>query len=283
MERMNPTHVLILTALWMVGCDGDNPVGPTVPFNPVDVPVGQSVTRPAFKVMTYNIQLLNAGAPNPETRTPMILQIIRSEAADIVGLQELGFTHRAEIEAGLQDLYDFHDGQRGGNSEPILLRKDVFTVGRAGVVPITTDECGSRLGVTYLEVRSPRGVSLGLFNTHSCFNNPAEHAVQLVDAVASVFPGVPAIVMGDLNARQGTETMNFLLGEGTLRDPTSPVRLFDTWVLAGRTRGSFPVGTGIDWILTTDGTRRLIDVTDAAVVQNAASASDHVPITATLS
>ena len=283
MERMNATHFLILTALWMVGCDGDNPVGPTAPFNPLDVPVGQSVTRPAFKVMTYNIQLLNAGAPNPETRTPMILQIIRSEAADIVGLQELGFTHRAEIEAGLQDVYDFHDGQSGGNSEPILLRKDVFTVGREGVVLVTTDACGSRLGVTYLEVRSPRGVSLGLFNTHSCFNDPAEHAVQLVDAVASVFPGVPAIVMGDLNARQDTETMNFLLGEGPLRDRTSPVRLFDTWILAGRTRGSFRVGTGIDWILTTDGTRRLIDVTDASVVQNAAGASDHVPITATLS
>ena len=116
MERMNPSHVLILTTLWLVGCNGDNPVGPTAPFNPLDVPVGQSVTRPAFKVMTYNIQLLNAGAPNPEARTPMILQIIRSEAADIVGLQELGFTHRAEIEAGLQDLYDFHDGQSGRNS-----------------------------------------------------------------------------------------------------------------------------------------------------------------------
>ena len=89
--------------------------------------------------------------------------------------------------------------------------------------------------------------------------------------------------MGDLNARQGTETMSFLLGEGTLLDRTSPVRLYDTWVLAGGTRGSFPVGTGIDWILTTDGTRQLIGVTDASVVQNATGASDHTPITATLS
>ena len=61
--------------------------------------------------MTYNVQLLNFGAANAETRKPMIIQIIRSEAPDIVGLQELSSTHRSDIEAGLQDLYDFYDGR----------------------------------------------------------------------------------------------------------------------------------------------------------------------------
>lgn len=213
---------------------------------------------------------------------PLILQVIRSEAPDIIGLQELGFTHRADLEAGLQDAYDFYDGLSAGNSEPILLRKGAFTVGREGVVPVTTDRCGGRLGVTYLEVRSPRGVALGLFNTHACFDNPEAHAAQLVVAVATVLPGVPAVVMGDLNARHGTDTMNFLLGGGTLLGQSSPVPLFDTWALAGGSRESFRVGTGIDWILTTDGTRQLIDVSDATVVQNAVGASDHIPITATL-
>ena len=54
--------------------------------------------------MTYNVQLANFGAPNPASRKPMIIEIVRSEAPDIVGLQELG-SHRADIEAGLQDSH----------------------------------------------------------------------------------------------------------------------------------------------------------------------------------
>ena len=75
--------------------------------------------------------------------------------------------------------------------------------------------------------------------------------------------------------------MNFLLEQGELLGRVSPVRLYDTWVLAGGSRSS-RVGTGIDWILTTDGTGQEIEITDASVVANASQASDHVPITATL-
>ena len=266
----------------MVGCDGANPATPTpVTQDPVSTPPGPSVIRPAFKVMTYNVQLANFGAPNPETRKPMIVDIIRSEAADIVGLQELGSFHRTDIETGLQDLYDVYDGQSARNAELILLRKDVFTAAGEGMVILNT-ECGGSLGVTYLEVQSLRGVNVVLFNTHLCFNNPAQHAIQLVDTLASRYPGLPAIMMGDLNARQGSDTMNFLLDQGTLSGRTSPVRLYDTWELAGGDRASVRVGTGIDWILTTDGTRQAIDVTDTSVVGNASQASDHTPITATL-
>ena len=133
----------------------------------------------AFKVMTYNVKLANFGAPNPASRKPMIIEIIGSEAADIVGLQELGSTHRADIEAGLQDLYDFYDGQSGGNAELILLRKDVLAATGQGMVTLPT-ECGGSLGVTYLEVRSLRGVNFVVFNTHLCFNNPAQHAILVV-------------------------------------------------------------------------------------------------------
>ena len=96
--------------------------------------------------MTYNVQLANFGAPNPASRNPMIIEIIRSEAADIVGLQELGSTHRADIEAGLQDLYDFYDGQSVRNAELILLRKNVLTAAGQGMVTLIT-ECGGSLGV----------------------------------------------------------------------------------------------------------------------------------------
>ena len=68
---------------------------------------------------------------------------------------------------------------------------------------------------------------------------------------------------------------------GELSGRTSPVQLHDTWVLSGRDR-SMRVGTGIDWILTTDDTGLVFDVTDASVPPGAMGASDHLPITATL-
>ena len=284
---MRPRHVPILIALCAVGCDGASPVAPgpsvadaTDSTPTVPTPPGLSVPRPGFKVLTYNVQLSNFGAPNPETRKPMIVEIIRSEAPDIVGLQELGSTHRAGIEAGLDDLYDFYDGGSTRNAELILLRKNVLTGSGQGMVTLPT-ECGGSLGVTFLQVRSIRGVSFVLFNTHLCFNNPAQHAIQLVDTLADRYPGLPAIVLGDLNSRTEGDTMNFLLEQGELLGRVSPVRLHDTWALSGRNR-MMRVGTGIDWILTTDGTGQALSVTDASVVANATLASDHIPITATL-
>ncbi len=284
---MRPLFLPIVIALAALGCDRGSPTAPTA-VAPGDVtttsspptPPGPTVARPGFKVMTYNVQLANFGAPNPGSRKPMIIEIIRSEAPDIIGLQELGSTHRVDIEAGLQDLYDFYDGGTVRNAELILLRKNILVGSGQGMVTLPT-LCGGSLGVTFLEVRSLRGVSFVLFNTHLCFTDPAQHAVQVIDTLADRYPGRHAVVVGDLNSRQGGDTMNFLLEQGELLGRVSPVRLYDTWVLAGGSRSS-RVGTGIDWILTTDGTGQDIEVTDASVVANASQASDHVPITATL-
>ena len=281
---MRAPHVPLLVTLCVLGCDGGGPAAPspttTTTTTTVLSAAGPSVPRPAFKVMTYNVQLANFGAPNPETRKPLIINIIRSEAPDIVGIQELGSSHRVDIEAGLVDLYDIYDGLSGRNAELILLRKGIFIASGQGMVTLATD-CGGSLGVTYLEVQSLRGVSLVLFNTHLCFNNPAQHAIQVVDTLGNRYPGRQAIVMGDLNARQDSDTMNFLLEQAELSGRVSPVRFYDTWALAGGNRAS-RVGTGIDWILTTDGTGQAVDVTDSSVVGNASQASDHTPITATL-
>ena len=76
-------------------------------------------------------------------------------------------------------------------------------------------QCGGSLGVTFLEVRSLRGVDFVLFNTHLCFTNPAQHAIQVIDTLADRYPGRCAVVLGDLNSRQGGDTMNFLLEQGS--------------------------------------------------------------------
>ena len=217
---MRLLYLPIVIALSVLGCETGTPAAPTpVVSGEVDTtplaatPPGPSVARPAFKVMTYNVQLANFGAPNPASRKPMIVEIIRSEAPDIVGLQELGSTHRADIEAGLQDLYDVYDGGSRTNAELILLRKNVLAGSGQGMVTLST-QCGGSLGVTFLEVRSLRGVDFVLFNTHLCFTDPAQHAVQVIDTLADRYPGRQAVVVGDLNSRQGGETMNFFLEQG---------------------------------------------------------------------
>jgi len=285
---MRLRYLPIVLVLVVLGCDNSNPVAPTAAVSdevdtsppPPALPPGPSVVRPAFKVMTYNVQLSNFGAPNTDSRKPMIVEIIRSEAPDIVGIQELGSIHRVDIEAGLQDLYDVYDGGSRTNAELILLRKNVLVGSGPGVVTLST-QCGGALGVTYLEVRSLRGVSFVLANTHLCFNDPAQHAVGVIDTLAARFPGRQIVLLGDLNSREGGDTMNFLLQQRELLGRVSPVQFFDTWTLAGGNR-STRVGTGIDWILTTDGTGQSIGVQDATVVANASQASDHIPITATL-
>ena len=285
---MRPRYLSIAIVLAVIGCDSSNPVAATsVGSDEVDTsppppasPPGPSVARPAFKVMTYNVQLANFGAPNTASRKPMIVEIIRSEAPDIVGIQELGSSHRVDIEAGLQDLYDIYDGGSGTTAELILLRKNVLVGSGQGVVTLST-RCGGALGVTFLEVRSLRGVSFVLANTHLCFTDPAQHAVGVIDTLAARFSGRHIVLLGDLNSREGGDTMNFLLQQGELLGRVSPVQFFDTWTLAGGNRAS-RVGTGIDWVLTTDGTGQFIGVQDATVVANASQASDHTPITATL-
>jgi endonuclease/exonuclease/phosphatase family metal-dependent hydrolase len=103
----------------------------------------------------------------------------------------------------------------------------------------------------------------------------------VIDTVAARFPGRHIVLLGDLSSREGGDTMNFLLQQGELLGRVSPVQFFDTWTLAGGNRAS-SVGTGIDWVLTTDGTGQFIGVQDATVVANVSQASDHTPITATL-
>ncbi len=269
--------LLALLVLYSPGC---NSVSPTAPALGASNP-GETVARPAFKAMTYNVQLGGFSAPDAEARKPLIVEIIRSEAADIIGLQEIAASHQADLEVGLQDLYDFYGGASGGNLDPILVRKGVFAVANQGSFTFSTG-CGGLTGATFLELQSPRGVSFVVFNSHLCFGGAAENAIELVDMLARMYPGVPAIVMGDLNAGSGSDTMNFLLAQGELAGSRSPLQLYDTWVLAGLDRGVTRVGTGIDWILTSDGTGVDLDVLGASVVQNASGASDHTPITATL-
>ena len=91
---MRPRYLPVVIALAVLGCDNSSPAAPTSVVSdgvdttpPGTTPPGPSVARPAFKVMTYNVQLANFGAPNTASRKPMIVEIIRSEAPDIVGLQ----------------------------------------------------------------------------------------------------------------------------------------------------------------------------------------------------
>jgi len=182
----------------------------------------------------------------------------------------------------------------GSTSDPVLLKKDVFTVISSGssTVPLA---CNSQGFVNYLVLEHVTSAErLVVHNNHFCatiIDFPAgeptaternqAHATTLVDTILKNQAdwGAPALAMGDLNARETSDTMRYLLDQVALPSGAgNPIDLSDTW------DGAFPgveKPAPIDWILMTASG---LTVLDAKVISDAqtAVASDHEPVVATV-
>ena len=137
--------------------------------------------------------------------------------------------------------------------------------------------------VTYLVAETSAGQTIGLINTHLCRPNPAGNVEQLADVMTKRLSDLPVILTGDLNAAEGSDTINYLMGLGAADQGTNPTPLQDSWSLAAKAESKREAGAiPIDWILVADGGGVQIDVTGASAVLDPAQASDHIAITATL-
>ena len=242
-----------------------------------------------IKVMSYNVYL-SFIAPNPEERITLIIDLILDEDPDIVGLQELNYFNRQAVMDGLNAVYDLYGGKNRRNGETVLLRKGMFTILEEGEILGGTCEPPdlpegtppAELYITYLRLQASNQKQVAIYNTHFCFFGHADHAVTFANTVATLFPNIPAIVTGDLNSIEGSDTMEFLLNQIDLNGETNPIKFYDTWALAHENIDT-PPGSRIDWVLTTDGDGQELSVIDAAFVEDNTQASDHKPITAVFS
>ena len=253
----------LLCAVWLTSsCSGStaDPDVPGTPMTPASITSegpAASTDKATFTVMTYNTGL--AGGPSnldlrePGERLPDLVALITDVGADIVGLQEVSAQHRAAFESQLSSFYEFYDGEDARNGEVILLARDTFTVREHGVEAFASD-CRSDLKVTYLVAETSAGQTIGLINTHLCRPNPASNVEQLADVMTKRLSDLPVILTGALNAAEGSDTINYLMGLGAADQGTNPTPLQDSWSLAAKAESKREAGAiPIDWILVADG------------------------------
>ena len=243
-------------------------------------------------VMSYNVSATDWTA----ARADLVADIIRTQNADIVGIQEARSDQQDDLVARLGDIYDLEFFATGSVNDPVLLKRNKFSVIDSGAIEVTPG-CNSQGFVNYLVLEYVSSAEhLIVHNNHFCSTRatfPAgeptaearneAHAAAAANALINnqTTWNAPALLIGDLNASIATDSMQFLLsGVPLANGATNPVVLVDTWDAAfpGITKTAI-----IDWILAT-GPSTGITVLDAAVISDAQTvlASDHDPVLATI-
>lgn len=181
-----------------------------------------------IRAMTFNIRL-DTDSDGPDAwphRKEMVAALIRREAPDLLGMQEVLLHQKRYLEEALPG-YAFvgvgrDDGAQAGEFSPLAWRSDRFDVLRSGTFWLspTPDVAGSKGWdaalpriATWAVLRDRRsGETIRALNTH--FDHVgararAEAARTIAEWVASD-SGTPAVVMGDFNAEPGSAPYRIL-------------------------------------------------------------------------
>jgi endonuclease/exonuclease/phosphatase family metal-dependent hydrolase len=268
-------------------------------------PDTRSTARLRVRALSFNIRYRNAndtGPKNWEARRGPVIDLIRREAPDFVGLQEalrpqLDDLHErlggeyAEIGVGRED------GKTRGEYSALLIRRDRWNVQESGTFWLSDTPdvpnsmtWGNRITriCTWARVQeTASGRQVHFFNTH--FDHESQpsrekSAALLAERIAARQPAGPFVLTGDFNAAPDNPAITALTG-GTLKlvdawkaaNPDVPAAESGTWQAFNGNRD----GGRIDFILVPPGTR----VLDAAILHDAPGGvlpSDHFPVRATV-
>ena len=269
-----------------------------------------------LKVMSFNIRYSQAGQSEQATennwndakfpRRERTIRVIRENMPDILGVQEARDPQIKDLQAALPE-FDFYgigrdDGKTGGEYTGIFYLQDRFTQVDAGSswLSATPEKPGTtfytapdavpRIASWVRLVDKTSGGELFVLNMHwDHISVPArEQSARLVRRrLTDLAEGLPAIVMGDLNAPEDSKAVSELVGAKDapgrpLKDsfravhpePSREESTFNHW--KGTT-----VGKRIDFILHT----AEFKPTAAEIVRTDYDGrwpSDHYPVTATL-
>ncbi len=250
-----------------------------------------------LKVMTFNVRYASdEGAQRWAVRRPVMVELIRRAAPDVIGTQELLQRQGDDIVAALPGYRWFGRDRRGGHADEhmgIFYRTDRLTLINQGDFWLsdTPEVVGSQSWGTDL----PRLASWAVFETkgaephrflfvdthlpHRDQDGEArDKAARLIlSRLPDLAKGLPLVLAGDMNARPDTAAYRTFAGA-----------LTDAWGSAKRREG--PVLTFHDFTGTPD---RRIDylflrgfkadaVTTDTYHRGKVYPSDHFPIEATL-
>ncbi len=260
----------------------------------------QSLPSTTLRVMSFNIRYGSAkdGDNHWERRKDLLIDTLRSEAPDILGVQEALHPQLAYIMEALPDYamvgVGRDDGQRAGEYSSILYRRTRLAASRSDTFwfsdtpeRVASKSWGNNITriCTWAQLSTPDGRSLYVYNVHLDHQSQPsrERAASMLRArVEARDPVLPVIVMGDFNAGERNAAVASMTAGSLLRDTfrvrhpdASPVGTF-----TGFTFGQVN-GEKIDHIFATAD----LQVVDAAIVRTDRSGrypSDHFPVTATL-
>jgi endonuclease/exonuclease/phosphatase family metal-dependent hydrolase len=276
---------------------------------PVAVPA-QAPPRPApepLLVMSFNIRLgtANDGDNHWTRRREMLFDLLRSEDADLVGLQE---AYRFQIDEILEAVPGYavvgvgrDDGRAGGEASAILFKSRRFHVADTGTFWFSDTPAvpGSRSWgnnitriATWARFVDRDGSAFWHYNLHLDHQSQPSRE-RSADLLARriedrAHPGEPVIVTGDFNAGEDNPAIHRLVGvPGAPAAPPPPFVdtfrvLFPAEPEVGTATGfRFGATTGakIDYVLVQPGAT----VLSAAIVRTSKDErypSDHFPVTA---
>ncbi len=259
-----------------------------------------------LSVMAFNIRYgtANDGENRWPLRRAQLLELLRTENADLIGLQEALHDQIVEITDALPAYAVIgigrDDGQTRGEYAAILYRRDRFHVAESGTFwfsdtpsVVASRSWGNTITriCTWARLVDRQGQTFWIFNVHLDHQSQPsrERSTQLIAERirARSTPTEPVIVTGDFNVGEANPALRPLLttsgaGESLLLD-TFRVRHPDA-VEVGTFTGFDPArttGDKIDYVLASPA----FEVLDAAILRTAVDGrlpSDHFPVTARL-
>ncbi len=194
---------------------------------------GSRFADPSIQVMTFNIRLDTAsdGANAWPKRKELVAELIRHEAPDILGMQEVLLGQKRYLEDQLPGYklvgVGRDDGKDAGEFAPLAWRTDRFELVRHGTfwlsptpdVPSTGwDAALPRVATWAILHDRVSGREIRMLNTH--FDHVGVEAransARLITDWVATGPGnnLPTVVLGDFNVTPASEPFMILTGDG---------------------------------------------------------------------
>ncbi|HAZ13232.1 MAG: hypothetical protein A2X86_00620 [Bdellovibrionales bacterium GWA2_49_15] len=180
-----------------------------------------------FRLITYNVKGLPVPFRLKHKELPIIAKSIRSFAADVICFQET-FTKRAHV---LKEMPEYRYVVEGPFKKGKIINSGLIIASKYPISHVETlvykkctgADCFASKGIVVATVRHPTLGEIDVFNTH--MNAGKNKKVkwsqwgQLIQFVKDhLKSGRQAIFAGDFNTDRGSEYLQYIISEGTLKD-----------------------------------------------------------------
>lgn len=243
-------------------------------------------------MMSFNIRCIapvDLGHKSWFYRAKYVMEDVVKSSADVIGFQEVTkwqYDFLKKKMPAYDSVIDYRDGKFNSEGCPVFYRQDRFELIKKGSFWLseTPDVMSKYQGAacyricSYAVLREKKtGLDFAVFNTHLDHKSDEAriYGIGVVMDKIKEFGSLPSVIMGDLNARENSETYknctaNFTDVKYLTREPDSGAT-YHNW-------GKEPDNTCIDYFMTSPSGFR---VNSFRVMRNTFDgdyASDHYPI-----